>query len=71
MKTLAETFTTILTFTYPYETAVVRGRLASDGIRCFMCGELTKSAYPCRIPIKAAAFDGGQDWPHYPTLSNI
>jgi ribosomal protein L37AE/L43A len=47
MKTLNETgFVTVLTFTYPYEAAVIRGRLESEGIECFVRDEWTVQVQP-------------------------
>ncbi len=39
-------FVTIKTFTYPLEVAVIRGRLESEGIDCFVQDELTVQANP-------------------------
>jgi hypothetical protein len=39
-------YTTVLTFTYPYEVAIVRGRLESEGIECFVQDELTLQVQP-------------------------
>jgi DNA-directed RNA polymerase subunit RPC12/RpoP len=39
-------YTTVLTFTYPYEVAIVRGRLESEGIECFVQDELTVQVNP-------------------------
>jgi hypothetical protein len=44
MKT--DNYITVLTFTYPYEIAIVRGRLESDGIECFVQDELTVQVHP-------------------------
>lgn len=44
MKT--NNFITVLTFTYPYEVAVIRGRLESEGIECFVQDELTVQVNP-------------------------
>jgi hypothetical protein len=41
-----ENFITVLTFTFPYEVAVVRGRLESEGITCFVQDELTAQVHP-------------------------
>jgi hypothetical protein len=37
---------TVLTRTYPYELAVVRGRIESEGIYCFVKDELTLQVFP-------------------------
>lgn len=44
MKT--DRYTTVLTFTYPYEVVIVRGRLESEGIECFVQDELTVQVNP-------------------------
>jgi hypothetical protein len=44
MKT--DSYITVLTFTYPYELAIVRGRLESEGIECFVQDELTAQVHP-------------------------
>lgn len=36
-----ENFVTVKTFTYPHEVAIIRGRLESEGIECFVQDELT------------------------------
>lgn len=36
-----ETFVTVLTFTYPYEVPVIRARLESEGIACYVKDEFT------------------------------
>jgi len=41
-----EKFITILTFTYAYEVAVIRGMLESEGITCFVQDELTVQINP-------------------------
>ena len=41
-----EKFITVLTATYGYEIAVIRGRLESEGITCFVKDELTVQVYP-------------------------
>ena len=41
-----EKFITVLTFTFPYEVAIVRGRLESEGITCFVQDELTAQVHP-------------------------
>jgi predicted RNA-binding Zn-ribbon protein involved in translation (DUF1610 family) len=41
-----EQFKTVLTFTYPSEMVVVRGRLEADGIECFVQDELTIQVNP-------------------------
>jgi len=38
---MTDNLITILTFTYPQELAIVRGRLESEGIECFVQDELT------------------------------
>jgi hypothetical protein len=42
----SDSYITILTFTYPYEFAIVRGRLESEGIECFVKDELTVQVNP-------------------------
>ncbi|MCL1944046.1 MAG: DUF2007 domain-containing protein [Candidatus Azobacteroides sp.] len=44
MKT--EKFITVLTFTFAYEVAIIRGRLESEGITCFVQDELTVQVLP-------------------------
>ena len=44
MKT--NNFVTVLTFTYLSEVAIIRGRLESEGIECFIPNELTIQAQP-------------------------
>ena len=44
MKT--NNFVTVLTFTYQYEVAVIRGRLESEGIECFVQDEFTVQTNP-------------------------
>jgi len=39
-------FVTVLTFTYPYEVAIIRSRLESEGIECFVQDELTVQVNP-------------------------
>jgi hypothetical protein len=39
-------YITVLTFNYPYEVAIVRGRLESEGIECFVKDELTVQVQP-------------------------
>ncbi len=39
-------FITVLTFTYPHELAIIRGRLESEGIECFAQDELTVQVNP-------------------------
>lgn len=39
-------YITVLTFTYPYEAAIVRGRLESEDIECFVQDELTVQMHP-------------------------
>ena len=41
-----EKFITVLTFTYPHEVAIIRGRLESEGITCFVQDELTVQVNP-------------------------
>ena len=41
-----EKFITILTVTYAHEVAVIRGRLESEGITCFVQDELTVQVNP-------------------------
>ena len=41
-----DSFVTVLTFTYPSEAAVIRGRLASEGIFCFLKNEMAAQANP-------------------------
>jgi hypothetical protein len=41
-----DNFITIKTFTYPHEASIIKGRLESEGIRCFVKDELTVQAYP-------------------------
>jgi hypothetical protein len=42
----ADNFITVLTFTYPYEVAIVRSRLELEGIVCFVQDELTAQVHP-------------------------
>jgi hypothetical protein len=42
----ANNYITVLTFNYPYEIAIVRGRLESEGIECFVQDELTVQVHP-------------------------
>jgi len=42
----SEKFITVLTFTFPYESAIIRGRLESEGIVCFVKDELTAQVNP-------------------------
>ncbi|MDR1738880.1 MAG: DUF2007 domain-containing protein [Candidatus Symbiothrix sp.] len=37
---------TVLTFTYPADMAIVRGRLESESIECFAADELTAQVHP-------------------------
>ncbi len=37
----AEQYITVLTFTYPHEAYIIKGRLESEGIECFLKDELT------------------------------
>jgi hypothetical protein len=39
-------YITVLTFTYSYEVAIVRGRLEAEGIECFVQDELTVQTLP-------------------------
>jgi len=41
-----EKFITVLTVTFPHEVAVIRSRLESEGITCFVKDELTVQVYP-------------------------
>jgi len=41
-----EQFITVLTFTFAYEVAIIRGRLESEGITCFVKDELTAQVHP-------------------------
>lgn len=41
-----EKFITVLTVTFPYEIAVIRGRLEAEGISCFVKDELTVQVNP-------------------------
>jgi DNA-directed RNA polymerase subunit RPC12/RpoP len=41
-----DNFVTIMTFTYPMELAVLRGRLEADGIECRVLDELTVQVNP-------------------------
>jgi len=41
-----EKIVTVLTVTYPHEVAVIRGRLESEGITCFVQDELTVQVNP-------------------------
>ena len=41
-----ERFITVLTFTFPHEVAIIRGRLESEGIFCFVQDELTIQVQP-------------------------
>ncbi len=43
---MTDRFMTVLTFTYPHELAIVRGRLESEGIECFVADELTAQVNP-------------------------
>ena len=52
MKT--NNFVTVLTFTYLSEVAIIRSRLESEGIECFIPNELTVQAQP----FLANTFDG-------------
>ena len=39
-------FITVLTFSYPSEAAIIRGRLEAEGIECFVQDELTVQVNP-------------------------
>ena len=41
-----EKFITVLTFTFAHEVAIVRGRLESEGVTCFVQDELTAQIHP-------------------------
>jgi len=41
-----EKFVTVLTFTYPHEAAVIKSRLESEGIICFLQDEFTAQINP-------------------------
>ncbi|MCL1933713.1 MAG: DUF2007 domain-containing protein [Candidatus Azobacteroides sp.] len=41
-----EKLVTVLTFMHAHETAVIRGRLESEGIPCFIKDELSTQVYP-------------------------
>ena len=41
-----EKFITVLTFTFAHEVAIIRGRLESEGIPCFVKDELTVQIHP-------------------------
>ena len=38
---MMEHYVTILTFTYPHDAIIIKGRLEADGIPCFLKDELT------------------------------
>ncbi len=38
---MAEQYITVLTFTYPHDAYIIKGRLESEGIECFLKDELT------------------------------
>ena len=42
----SDKFVTVLTFTFAHEVAIVRGRLESEGIVCFVKDELTVQVNP-------------------------
>ena len=42
----SDDFITVLTFTYPNEVVVIRARLESEGIECFVKDELTVQVNP-------------------------
>jgi DNA-directed RNA polymerase subunit RPC12/RpoP len=42
----SEKFITVLTFTFAHEGAIIKGRLESEGIPCFMRDELTAQVAP-------------------------
>jgi len=46
MDNQTDDFITVLTFTYPHEIAIVRARLESEGIECFVQDELTVQVNP-------------------------
>jgi len=41
-----EKFITVLTVAFPHEMAVIRGRLESEGVTCFVQDELTVQVHP-------------------------
>jgi hypothetical protein len=41
-----DNYITVLTFSYPNEIAIIRGRLESEGIECFVQDELTVQVNP-------------------------
>lgn len=43
--TAMDNFITVASFTYPHEAAVLKGRLESEGIECFLRDELTVQVY--------------------------
>ena len=43
---MTDNFITVKTFTYPHELAILRSRLESEGIECFVKDELTIETYP-------------------------
>ncbi len=45
MDNAPDKFITVLTFTYPQEVAIVRGRLESEGIECFVKDEFMAQVY--------------------------
>lgn len=46
MENKSENLITIMTFSYAHELAIIRGRLESDGIECFVKDELTAQVNP-------------------------
>ena len=46
MENRMETFITLKTFTYPSEAYILRGKLESEGIECFIKDELTIQSNP-------------------------
>lgn len=45
MTTIMDTFVTVLTVQYPQQLWIIKGRLESEGIPCFVKDELTVQAY--------------------------
>ncbi|HEY0029110.1 MAG TPA: DUF2007 domain-containing protein [Bacteroidia bacterium] len=43
---MTDQFVTIRTYSYPHEVAIIRGRLKSEGIECFVKDELTVQVNP-------------------------
>jgi type III secretory pathway lipoprotein EscJ len=46
MNSNLDNFVTVKTFSYPHEVAVIRARLESEGIECFVKDELTIQVQP-------------------------